>query len=148
MEQPTGQAQSASANSLFGDFSKLIEQFKLPGIDVHLMMEARRKDLEALAAANRTAVEGVQALGRKQTEILRTTLEEVQSLVKHLTPAGSGGSSASATEVVQQALQKTFTNMRELAESAYKSQSDAFAIVNQRVQENIREVESLLRPKK
>ena len=148
MEQPTGQAQSASPSSLFGDFSKLIEQFKLPGIDVHLVMEARRKDVEALAAANRTAVEGIQSLGRKQAEILRTTLEEVQSLVKHLTPAAGGGTSAGTAEVVQQALQKTFTNMRELAESAYKSQSDAFAIIKQRVQENIREGESLLQPKK
>lgn len=139
-EQPT-------TTNLFGDFSKLIEQFKLPGIDLSAMMEARRKDIEALAAANRTALEGIQSLGQKQAEILRTTMDELQSLVKQLTTSGSA-TSASTSEAVQQALQKAFANMRELAEAAYKSQSDAFAVVSQRVQENMQEVKTLLQPKK
>ena len=144
MEQPkTGQATSAN---LFGDFTKLIEQFKLPGIDLNAVMEARRKDIEALAAANRTALEGIQSLSQKQAEILRTTMDQLQLLAKHM--ASGTVSSASTGEVVQQALQKTFESMRELAETAYKSQSDAFAVVNHRVQENIQEMKALLQPKK
>jgi phasin family protein len=144
MEQPkTGQA--ASAN-LFGDFTKLIEQFKLPGVDLNTVMEARRKDIEALAAANRTALEGIQSLSQKQAEILRTTMDQLQSLVKHM--AAGSASPATTGEVVQQALQKTFASMRELAEAAYRSQADAFAVVSQRVQENMQEVKALLQPKK
>jgi len=48
---------------------------------------------------------------------------------------------------VQQALQKAFLSMRELAEVAYKSQTDAFAVVSQRAQENIQEVKGLLHRK-
>ena len=144
MEQPkTGQATSAN---LFGDFTKLIEQFKLPGIDLNAVMEARRKDIEALAAANRTALEGIQSLSQKQAEMLRTTMDQLQSLVNHL--ATGSASSASTGEVVQQALQKTFASMRELAETAYRSQADAFAVVSQRAQENIQEVKALMQPKK
>ena len=145
MEQPKTE-QAAPAN-LFGDFSKLLEQFKLPGIDLNAMIEMRRKDIEALAAANRAALEGIQTLGQKQAEILRTTMDELQSLVKQLTSSG-GVPSASTGEVVQQALQKAFANMRELAEVAYKSQSDAFAVISQRAQENIQELKTLLQPKK
>jgi phasin family protein len=145
MEQSkTGQA---TPGALFGDFSRLIEQFKLPGIDLNAVMEARRKDIEALAAANRTALEGAQALSQKQAEILRATMDQLQSLIKHLATTGTA-TSASTGEVVQQALQKAFASMRELADTAYKSQSDAFAVVNQRVQENIEEVKALLQPKK
>jgi len=145
MEQAkTGQSTPAS---LFGDFTKLIEQFKLPGIDLNAVMEARRKDIEALAAANRTALEGIQSLSQKQAEILRTTMDQLQSLVKQMTTTGSA-TSASTREVVQQAVQKAFESMRELAETAYKSQSDAFGVVSHRVQENIQEVKALLQPKK
>ncbi|TMH73841.1 MAG: phasin family protein [Betaproteobacteria bacterium] len=138
-------AGQATSTSLFGDFSKLIEQFKLPGIDLNALMEARRKDIDALAAANRTALEGIQSLNQKQAEILRATMDQLQSIVK--TAAGSA-TSASTGEIVQQALQKAFLSMRELAEVAYKSQSDAFAVVSQRAQENIQEVKGLLQPKK
>lgn len=145
MEHPsTGQGTPAG---LFGDFSKLIEQFKLPGIDLNALMEARRKDIEALAAANRTALEGAQALSQKQAEILRTTMDQLQSFVKQMTATGTA-TPASAGELVQQTLQRAFASMRELAETAYKSQSDAFAVVNQRVQENIQELKALLQPKK
>ena len=144
MEQPKT-TQATSAN-LFSDFTKLIEQFKLPGIDLNAVMEARRKDIEALAAANRTALEGIQSLSQKQAEILRTTMDQLQLLAKHM--ASGTVSSASTGEVVQQALQKTFASMRELAEAAYRSQSDAFAVVSQRVQENIQEVKALMQPKK
>ncbi|HWS66952.1 MAG TPA: TIGR01841 family phasin, partial [Steroidobacteraceae bacterium] len=130
-----------------GDFSKLIEQFKLPGIDLNALMEARRKDIDALAAANRTALEGIQSLNQKQSEILRATMDQLQSIVKTVTATGSA-TPASTGEVVQQALQKAFLSMRELAEVAYKSQSDAFAVVSQRAQENIQEVKGLLQPKK
>ena len=138
-------AGQATSTSLFGDFSKLIEQFKLPGIDLNALMEARRKDIDALAAANRTALEGIQSLNQKQAEILRATMDQLQSIVK--TAAGSA-TSASTGEIVQQALQKAFLSMRELAEVAYKSQSDAFAVVSQRARENIQEVKGLLQPKK
>jgi len=138
-------AGQAPSTTLFGDFSKLIEQFKLPGIDLNALMEARRKDIDALAAANRTALEGIQSLNQKQAEILRATMDQLQSIVK--TAAGSA-TSASTGEIVQQALQKAFLSMRELAEVAYKSQSDAFAVVSQRAQENIQEVKGLLQPKK
>jgi phasin family protein len=109
-------------------------------------MEARRKDIEALAAANRTALEGIQSLSQKQAEILRTTMDQLQSLVRQM--AAGSASSSSTGEVVQQALQKTFVSMRELAEAAYRSQADAFAVVGQRVQENIQEVKALMQPKK
>jgi phasin family protein len=147
MEQSKAQAQSTSSANLFGDFSKLMEQFKLPGIDVAALMEARRKDLEALAAANRTAFEGVQSLGQKQTEMLRSTLDELQALVKQVKGSGDGGST-SLSDAMQRVLQKTFANMRELAETAYKSQTDAFAIVSQRIQENVQEAKNLLKQKR
>src|SRR5258708_8475351 len=72
----------------FAEFTKLFEQFKLPGFDVPAVMEARRKDVEALIAAHQTAMQGMQALAQKQAEKLRTTLTELQSLASKQAAAG------------------------------------------------------------
>ena len=62
--------ESTNPNTLLAEYIKLIQQFKLPGIDASAILESRRKDIEALAAANTTALTGVQSLGQKQMEIL------------------------------------------------------------------------------
>jgi phasin family protein len=147
-------AQTTSPNELFDptkmltDFIKTMEQFKVPGIDMAAIMEARRKDFDALTAANQTALQGMQTLGEKQAEIFRTTLTELQSLMQQLTQSGSAAEkTAKTSEVVQQALQKALANMKELAEAGYKAQADTFAVISRRVQENIQEVKTLLQPK-
>ena len=63
----------ANETNPFGDFTKMIQQFKVPGFDVAPIIESRRKDMEALVQANKAAYEGMQALARKQTEILTHT---------------------------------------------------------------------------
>ena len=147
-------AQTSSSNELFDptkmltDFIKTMEQFKVPGIDMTAIMEARRKDFEALTAANQTALQGMQALGEKQAEILRTTLTELQALVQQAAQPGSATEKSAKTgELVQQAMQKALANMRELAEAGYRAQADTFAVVSKRVQENIAELKTLLQPK-
>jgi phasin family protein len=148
-------APTSSPSELFNpttmltDFIKTMEQFKLPGIDMAAIMEARRKDFEALAAANQTALQGMQTLGEKQAEILRTTLTELQSMMQQAAQPGSATEkSVKSGELVQQALQKALTNMRELAEAGYKAQADTLAVISRRVQENIQELKTLLQPKK
>jgi len=61
------------------DFTKMLAQFNLPGVDSTAIAESRRKDLEALAEANRLAYEGMQALVRKQTELLNENARAIQA---------------------------------------------------------------------
>src|SRR5690242_6789629 len=62
----------------FDDLTKMVENFKLPGIDVNAIVESQRKDLEALAEANRQAYEGIKALAQRRNEILQEALQEWQ----------------------------------------------------------------------
>jgi phasin family protein len=127
----------------FGEFTKMLEQFKLPGFDVPAIMEARRKDVEALVTANQTAFQGMQSLAQKQGEMLRTTLTELQSL------ASSGGAaSPQAAELVQQTLHKALANMQQLAQAAYQSQAESYAVIQKRVEENVEELRTLMQQKK
>src|SRR5262249_6015010 len=134
-----------SPASLLGEIGRIIEQFRLPGLDAAAVLEARRRDIEALAEANRIALAGAQDLAHKQGEILQKTLGELQSLVRD----GSVGSSiaqspAQLGDLLQKTLHETLGNMRDLAELACKSQTEAFNAVSQRVQRNIEELRALL----
>ena len=137
--------ESTNPNTLFAEYIKLIKQFKLPGIDASAILESRRKDIEALAAANTTALTGMQSLGQKQMEILSAAMTQLQSLVAQ--QSGTQGKPA-AGEAVQQALHKALADMQELAETAYRAQADSFAVISKRVAENVEELKALVQPAK
>lgn len=135
--------ESTNPNSLFAEYIKLIKQFKLPGIDANAILESRRKDIEALAAANTAALTGMQSLGQKQMEILSATMTRLQSLVAQQSAAQS---KPTAGEAVQQALHKALAEMQELADTAYRAQADSYAVISKRVAENVEELKALLQP--
>ena len=69
----------ANTEMPFMDVNQLLEHFRVPGMDVSAIIEARRKDMEALVTANRHAYEGMQLLGRRQTEMLHEAIAEWQA---------------------------------------------------------------------
>jgi phasin family protein len=137
--------EATNPNSLFAEYIKLIKQFNLPGIDASAILESRRKDIEALAAANTTALTGMQSLGQKQMEILTSTMAQLQSLVAQQSGTDS---KPAAGEAVQQLLHKALADMQELAETAYRAQADSYAVISKRVAENVEELKTLLKSAK
>lgn len=130
----------------FGDVTKMFEQFKVPGIDVAALVAARRKDVEALVEANKAAYESMQAMGRKQTEMLSQAMQGMQDAAK--SAAGGGGiDPGKQTEAIRKAFEKTLADMKELAEMARSSQADAMAHLTQRANEHMEEIKKLMTPK-
>jgi phasin family protein len=138
----------AKDSNPFGDMTKLIEQFKLPGVDMSAIVEARRKDIEALVEANRAAYESMQALARKQTEMLTQAMQGLQEAAKGAT-GGTGGLAdpAKQAELARNACQKTLVDMKDLAEIARKSQTDVMANITQRATQSMQEIKQMMRPK-
>jgi len=136
-----------SPADLLGEIARTFEQFRLPGLNAGALLEGRRKDIEALAQANRIAVDGVQEIVRKQGQILQETLQELQTLVRAL-PASLAQDPTKVAGFVQKVLHETFGSMRDLAELARKSQTDALHVVSERVQRNIEELRASLEPSK
>ncbi|WP_425266549.1 phasin family protein [Caballeronia arationis] len=125
------------------DFSKMLESFKFPGVDMTSLLEARHKDVEALAEANTLAYEGMQALVRKQTEMLNASAHEIQAAAGRMSGDNPTDSMAKRGEFIQQSLQTAFENMRELAEMAQKSQTVALAAISKRAEQTMRELKAL-----
>ena len=126
------------------DIKKLTEKFQLPGVDVAALVDWQRKDLETLVEANRQAYEGVRALIERRNEILQETLAQWQAAVKDAT---SSEAIAKQAEAGKQGVQKVIANIRELAEMEAQSRNNAWKVVQDRMQENLANLQKLLQPK-
>jgi phasin family protein len=112
------------------DFGKLMESFRLPGLDVSALLERERKNIEALAEASRIVFEGWQALIQRQADIMKEAMEEAISSARL-------EDTKNRVDMTRQAFEKALSNMRELAEMATKSQRDAFEVVRKRWEEDV-----------
>ena len=135
----------ATETNPFGDMQKMLEQFKMPGVDMSAIIESRRKDIEALMEANKATYESMQALARKQAEILTQTMQDMQEAAKGAVSAA--GNPGKQTENVRKAFEKTLADMKELAEMAQRSQSEAMAHITQRGNEHLQEIRKMMLPK-
>jgi phasin family protein len=134
-------AANGSKNGFF-DVSKVMSDFRMPGIDLEAVAASQRKNIEALTQANQLAVEGVQAVVRRQVEIARQAMEEFSSMFRDFVqPNGSPEDRlAKQAEYSKQALEKGLTNARELTELMTKANTEAFNVLNKRVTESLDEV--------
>ena len=126
------------------DIKKLTEKFQLPGVDVAALVDWQRKDMETLVEANRQAYEGVRALIERRNEILQETLAQFQAAVKDAT---SSEAIAKQAEAGKQGVQQVIANIRELAEMEAQSRNNAWKVVQDRMQENLANLQKLLQPK-
>jgi phasin family protein len=128
-----------------GDLSKLLERFKLPGIDAKALMDWQRQDLEALAQAHREAFSGIQALIARRNEILKETLAQWQQAAKE----GVGADALSKqSEAAKRGVQQAIENFRELSDMEAQTRAKAWKVVQERMQENMGNLQKLLVPKK
>jgi phasin family protein len=131
----------------FGDLTKMLEQFKLPGVDTQEIVEARRKDIDALVQANQAAYEGMQALANKQSELLKTAMQDIQSAVQGAASGVGAGDPGKQAEIARKAYEKVLGDMKDLAEIARASQTDAMAKITQRGTEHLDEVKKMMKLK-
>jgi phasin family protein len=129
---------SAADFNPFSDLTKTFEQFKMPGVDMNAFVDARRKDVEALVAANKVAYEALQSLAKTQTDMLTQAMQGMQESARGaMAGKPQGGDMNSHTEAAQKAWQKMLTDMKELAEMVQKAQVEAMAGITERAKESI-----------
>ncbi len=123
------------------DITKYVGEFKVPGVDVETLVASQRKNIEALSQANKLAFEGVQAVFKRQVEILRQALEEGASAAKELVEAGTPQEKAiRQTDLAKDAFERSLSNARELSEIIAKSNGEAFDLLNKRFLQVVEEV--------
>jgi hypothetical protein len=127
----------------FSQFAAMFQQYKLPGLDVSAILDARRKDVEALAEANQVAFGGMQAIQGKQLEILRSALDNFQAIAQQLATSPAKPT-VGPTDVVQKTLHLALADMQDIAQKTQQAQTQAYAIVAKRMEQAANELRASL----
>lgn len=137
---------AAQTNPFFDtDFTKMFSEFQIPGFDMTSLVATQRRNLEAVNAANQLAVEGVQAVLRRQGEIIRGMVEESSTVLRDMMAAGAPEQKiAQQTDLVKTAFEKALANLREMTEMVAKSNSEAADVLAKRVGESLTELKTAL----
>ncbi|MGB8181203.1 MAG: TIGR01841 family phasin [Stellaceae bacterium] len=123
------------------DFSKAFAGFTLPGFDVEAVLASQRKNIEALTQANQLAVEGVQAVARRQAEIAREAVDEASTVLREIVqPTAPEERIAKQAELLKQTFERGLANTRELTLMLAKANTEAFDVVAKRFAQGFEEI--------
>ena len=99
-------------NKMVAEFSNALKQYKLTGVDLDSLVSSQKKNLEALTSANRVAYEGLQAVAKRQAEILQETMNEASKAVDQLSKTGSPPEiAAKQAELTKSAFERALPHM-------------------------------------
>ena len=126
------------------DVSKMLGDMKLPMVDMDAIMASQRKNIEALTNANKLAFEGIQAVARRQADVMRQMIEEISGMVSELMSASSPEERVTKqADLAKAAYEKVLGNMKELAEMLAKSNTEAAEVITARISESLDELKSM-----
>ena len=126
------------------DFTKAFADAKLPDFDAEALMASQKKNMDALVAANKAAASGYQDLFQKQVAIFEETLKMAQAQMKDVDLKMDGKAASAKADLAKAAFEKAIENMKDLAETAQKANSEAYEIVSARVQDSVKELQDLV----
>lgn len=126
------------------DVSKMMADFKVPGVDIESMLSAHKKNIEAWQKANERAAENFQSIVARQADMVRDTMGELAQTLQQISASTSPEDSAKRqTEVINRALETALNNLREIAEMTADSNREVFDVLNDRIMESMEEVREL-----
>ncbi|MFL1463523.1 phasin family protein [Roseococcus sp. DSY-14] len=120
-------------------------QMRMP--DMSAFAEAQKRNLEALAQANRVALEGAQAIAKRNMEILQQSVAEMTEVAQKMASpeASPQAKAAQQAEVMKAAYEKAVANMKEIADLIQKSNGEAVGVLNRRFAEAMEEVKGMMK---
>lgn len=110
-------------------------------LDFNQLFSTQRRNIEALSAANQVVVEGVQAISRRQAEVMRNNVEDTLKASKDLMTSGTPETNLSKqADFAKSFFETSLQNLREITEMATKSGFEAFDVLNRRAAETLEEM--------
>jgi phasin family protein len=131
----------SDAFKAFTDFSAFSTAQKPAAFDVNAFVSAQRRNVEAFSAVNQVIAESVQAVLRRQAEILQANASDVIQLVKDVTSSSCPENAREThTAFAKNALETAIANTRELAQMVSKSNIEVIDVIGKKLSENANEV--------
>lgn len=123
---------------MFQDFGK---NMSIPGPDMTDMMDAHRKNLQALQAAVQVSTSSTQSLMETQRAALEKTLADISDSVQNATSGGDASAMMSSPmDLAKRTFETTVQTTTEMAEIVRKGNMDAMDVIKDRVMESVEEL--------
>ena len=133
--------------SFAGMFTKLADDLKLPRVDTEKLIEAHRKNIDALARSAEVASEGAKSLAMKQREIVEEVIRETSAMVRDFEFESPQDAAAKQAEFAKKAFEAAVRNTRDVAELVQRSSTDALQIIQHRMQQSFEEIRGTVEKK-
>jgi len=136
----------SQAKTATEEMAKMFSDMKMPHMpDSSALMEAHKRNLEVMSAANRIALEGAQAVAKRHMEIMQQTMTEISENMRSLASSDSPADKATKqTEALKRAYERAVANTKELADLIQHANGEALALLNKRFAEAMDEAKTLL----
>jgi phasin family protein len=112
----------------------------LPKLDVEKLLEAQKKNLDALGRSAKVAAQGVQSVAQKQREVLEAGLREATSLAREYKPLGKVQENlALQSEFARRVFDIAVKGAQDSTATARQSTTEAVKIIQDRMKESFEE---------
>lgn len=136
------------ATAMNEQMQKMFSQFSLPNVDSKALAEAQQKNLEAVTAANRAAVEGMQEMMKCQAKIMQEAIAESSNMVKNLkVPTDPAELSQKQSVIIDETMQKALANATDLGEIVTKTQKETSKLITERFDAAMKELKDSVEAK-
>jgi phasin family protein len=141
MAQVMGHAKTAAE-----DFTRMFSEMKMPAVpDMEALMHAQRRNMEAMSAANRIALEGAQAVAKRHMEIMQQTMTEMTETMRAFASSETPqAKAAKQADLLKRAYERAVSNTKELSDLIARSNGEAITTLNKRFAEAMDEVKQLV----
>ncbi len=111
--------------------------------DMKAMMEAQRKNFQAITEANQRAFQGWQSLAQRQAEMVSQFVQDNSGLARETMSEGTPQEKFSKqAEIIKSAYEKSILNTQELGEMMRKVTMETAEVLNRRVVANLSEIKN------
>jgi phasin family protein len=145
--------QKNPAENFFSDMQSTFKQMlnNAPAgypFDLKTVMDAQRKNFQALTEANQRAFEGWKTIAQRQTEMVSQFVQDNSGMARETFTEGTPEAKfAKQTELLKTSYEKSVQNAQELAEIAQEFVTEAAEVINQRVVASLSEIKSSAKKK-
>lgn len=142
MADKTSSTAQAYTNQFFN--SDFLKGFSPVGgmfpFDMGAVMETHRKNIEAVAEAQQIALQNLQSIAQRQSEIMAQIVADNTTLVRQILAEGTPEEKVSRqADMVKKSYERSVTNLTELSEMVSKSNREAGEIISKRVTSSLTE---------
>ena len=131
----------SAANPFIDMMRRFGDNLQVPKVDLDQMLEAQRRNIEALTQSATAMAEGAQAMAQKQREVVEAGLREASALAQELKTRGDQNL-AQQTEFAKKVFDIAVRGAQDTAQLTRMSTGDAVKILQDRMRASFEEIQS------